>query len=278
MKTKENMKGLLTAFAASIMVGALGSAAMAQNSPVANFNYGYLNGHPEIAQQLAGNPALVDNSQFMGNHPGLREYFATHPEVRSEIRHHPYRFMSAEDRVNNWQGRYWPSNWTGNYHPYPTGGWNSFNNASWRFDHGYLSQHPEVAQQLSENPALIDNPNFRANHPGLDEYLENHPQVRTDLRQHPYMFMGREDQQNRWHEPYAPVVPHPVANTDRYLDQHPEVAQQLNGNPRLIDNSHYVDNHPGLHEFLNNHPDARTQWQSHPYQYQNRENHYDKTH
>jgi hypothetical protein len=279
MKTVGKKKrSLLTAFAASILVGALGTAAMAQNNPVSNFDYGYLNEHPEIAQQLAGNPALVDNSQYMANHSGLREYFANHPEVRSEIRHHPYRFMSAEDRLNNWHGRWWPGNWIGNFHPYPSGGWNSYNNASWRFDHGYLSEHPEVAQQLASDPALADNPQFMANHPGLEQYLANHPQVRADLRQHPNMFMSREDQLNGWHEPYNPNAPRPLANTDQYLDQHPEVAQQLNADPRLIDNRQYVDNHPGLHEFLTTHPDARQQWTSHPYRYENRENHYDRTH
>jgi len=282
MKTEgKKKKGLLTALAASILIGALGTAAMAQNNPVANFDYGYLNEHPEIAQQLAGNPSLVDNAQFMTDHPGLREYFATHPEVRSEIRHHPYRFMSAEDRLNNWHGKYWPSNWTGNHHPYPPDGRNSsnnYNNASWRFDHGYLSEHPEVAQQLASDPALADNPQFMANHPGLEQYLANHPQVRADLRQHPNMFMSREDQLNGWHEPYNPNAPHPLANTDQYLDQRPEVAQQLNTNPRLIDNQQYVDNHPGLHEFLAKHPDAQRLWQSHPFRYENRENHYDRTH
>jgi hypothetical protein len=202
--------------------------------------------------------------------------------------------MSAEDRLNSWHGRYWPQNWTGNFHPYPSGGWNnppyasggnypygggnSWSNASWRFDHGYLSEHPEIAQQLAQNPSLADNPQFMANHPGLQEYLANHPQVRADLHSHPYMFMGREDQMNGWHEPYNPNGPHPLANTDTYLDQHPEVAQQLQHDPRLIDNQRYVDNHPGLHEFLATHPDARQQWESHPYRFEQRENNYNRNH
>lgn len=290
-KSKNRMKGALTALAASVLAGALGTAAMAQSTPVTRFDYGYLNGHPDVAQQLAGDPALVDNHQFMESHPGLREYFASHPEVREEIRHHPYRFMSREDQLNNWQGHYWPHNWTGNVHPYPTGGWGNggygggygngynggSNGAAWRFDHGYLSEHPEVAQQLAQNPSLADNPQFMANHPGLDEYLEHHPQVRTDLRQHPYWFMGREDRANGWHEPYA-SGPHPLANTDSYMDSHPEVSQQLEHNPRLVDNPEYVENHPGLHEFLATHPVARHEWQTHPYKYMGAENHYDHKH
>ena len=40
-----------------------------------------------------------------------------------------------------------------------------------RFDNGYLDEHPEVARQLAHNPNLVDNPQFRANHQGLDSYL-----------------------------------------------------------------------------------------------------------
>ena len=123
-----------------------------------------------------------------------------------------------------------------------------------RFDRGYLDEHPEVARELGRDPRLVDNPLFRANHPGLDAYLAAHPGVRTELQRHPDRFMTDEWRRERWEDGRGP---HPLANTDRYLDQHPEVAQQLNANPRLIDNRQFVDSHPGLHEFLATHPDAR---------------------
>ena len=135
-----------------------------------------------------------------------------------------------------------------------------------RFDRGYLDEHPEVAQQLARDPRLVDNPVFRANHPGLDAYLANHPYVRTELQQHPDRFMADERGFNRWED----RGPHPIANTDRYLNMHPEVASQLNRDPRLIDNPRYVDNHPGLHEFLATHPVARNDWKTHPYGFLNR--------
>ncbi len=144
-----------------------------------------------------------------------------------------------------------------------------------RFDNGYLDEHPEVARQLAHNPNLVDNPQFRANHQGLDSYLNTHPYVRTELQQHPDRFMTDEWKHERRENGSGP---HPLANTDHYLDQHPEVAQQLNKDPRLIDNRQYVDNHPGLHEFLNTHPDARRQWKSHPYKFTAREDRYDHNH
>jgi hypothetical protein len=144
-----------------------------------------------------------------------------------------------------------------------------------RFDRGYLDGHPEVARQLGQDPRLVDNPRFLATHPGLDSYLAGHPGVRTELQSHPDRFMTDEWRHERWEDRRGP---HPLANTDRYLDQHPEVAQQLNANPRLVDNHRYVEKHPGLDEFLENHADARRQWKSHPYKFMRRENRYDRNH
>ena len=117
-----------------------------------------------------------------------------------------------------------------------------------------------------------------SNHPGLRDYLANHPGVRQDLRDHPYRFMGREDQLNGWHGPSNSYGRGPLGTTDNFLSSHPEVEQQLNQNPKLIDNPQYVADHPGLHEYLQNHPEARNLWRSHPYGYMQREDRFQKTH
>jgi hypothetical protein len=144
-----------------------------------------------------------------------------------------------------------------------------------RFDNGYLDQHPEVAQQLGHDPRLVDSPRFLANHPGLDEYFRNHPEVRSDLQNHPDRFMAREHYYDR-HEGLNGG--RPLATTDHYMDSHPEVAEQLNRNPRLVDNRRFVESHPGLDEYFENHPTARRDWKSHPYRYMAAERHYDKRH
>jgi hypothetical protein len=144
-----------------------------------------------------------------------------------------------------------------------------------RFDNGYLDEHPEVAQQLGHDPRLVDNPQFLANHPGLDEYFKNHPEVRSDLQNHPDRFMAREhyyDNHGGWNGAQ------PLATTDHYMDSHPDVSRQLEKDPALVDNRGYVDSHPGLHEYLENHPIARRDWKSHPYRYMAAERHYDQRH
>jgi hypothetical protein len=96
------MKKSVTALAAIAFVGALCTTAIA--GPVGRFDNGYLDQHPEVAQQLGHDPRLVDNPRFLANHPGLDEYFRNHPEVRSDLQNHPDRFMAREALLRSPRG------------------------------------------------------------------------------------------------------------------------------------------------------------------------------
>jgi hypothetical protein len=171
------MKKYVTSFAAMVFVGAIGTAAYA--GPVARFDHGYLDDHPEVAEQLSHDPGLVDNPRYLATHPGLDQYFKSHPEVREELQHHPDRFMTRERYYENHDG--------GNRaHPLAT------------TDH-YLDAHPEVARQLNQDPALVDDRRFVDSHPGLHEYLQSHPTARRDWRSHPYAYMAAERRYDRKH-------------------------------------------------------------------------------
>jgi hypothetical protein len=185
------MKKSLTALAALAFAGALSTAALA--GPVTNFDNGYLDEHPEVARQLGAHPGLADNPQFLATHPGLDGYLSHHPEVRQDLLQHPYRFMSDEWRHDE-------------------RGYGITHGEIARFDHGYLDEHPEVAQQLAHDPRLVDNPQFLATHPGLDEYFKNHPEIREELQHHPDRFIGREDRY-RDHGGWNAVHPQPFRYT-----------------------------------------------------------------
>ena len=99
------MKRTVTTLAVAMILGAsIGSSAMAQVPPnagitggeVARFDNGYLDEHPEVARQLAHDPRLVDNREYLENHPGLREYLHNHPVARRDWKSHPFRYMTAE--------------------------------------------------------------------------------------------------------------------------------------------------------------------------------------
>src|SRR5437870_11685949 len=71
---------------------------------LANFDR-FLDTHPEIAKQLQANPSLINNPEWVENHPDLRAFLASHPGVREEIRETPRYFMQRERRFENTENR-----------------------------------------------------------------------------------------------------------------------------------------------------------------------------
>jgi hypothetical protein len=236
----------------------------ANGSAAARFDQGYLNEHPEVSDQLARNPGLADNPQYLAAHPGLNDYLQAHPNVHYDLEHHPDRFMSRADG--------------GAYPRAPE-------SAAARFDQGYLNEHPEVSNQLARNPGLADNPQYLAAHPGLNDYLQAHPNVRYDIDHHPDRFMSKADQGAPGYHGYGyqgnPVwngEHHEMGTADSYFNHHPDVYHEMEQDPRLVDNQHYVDSHPGLHDYLEDHPRARQTFKNHPDAFMHAEEHYQQHH
>ena len=67
-----------------------------------------------------------------------------------------------------------------------------------------------------------------------------------------------------------------VKRFDHYLDQHPEVTEQLRKHPGLVNNQDYMEKHPELREFMKNHPEVREELKSNPRAFMKRENRYDR--
>jgi hypothetical protein len=162
----------------------------------------------------------------------------------------------------------------------------------------FLDSHPEVAEQLRKDPSLIGNREFVENHPALQEYLEKHPGVREEFSENPNAFMHREERYDRHEgrlddrrgddrrgddrrgddrrEGDRDVTRRQVAEMDRFLDKHPELAEQLRKDPSLIRNREFVENHPALHEYLQSHPEVREEISENPNAFMRREERYDR--
>src|SRR6202040_304548 len=67
-----------------------------------------------------------------------------------------------------------------------------------------------------------------------------------------------------------------VAEMDRFLDKHPELAEQLRKDPSLIRNREFVENHPALQEYLQSHPEVREEFRENPSAFMRREERYDR--
>ena len=103
------MKRGMMIFSAAALTLAMTGPVMAQmpmpiRPAAGNADVNYFDSHPDVAHQLAKDPTLIDNQQFVDSHPGLHEYLHDHPKVRKDFRRHPYRFMHREEVYNKHHG------------------------------------------------------------------------------------------------------------------------------------------------------------------------------
>src|SRR5713226_1520182 len=83
------LKSAALFFAAVLLAGAVATAqtppARDNNNDVTLGELGrfdqFLDAHPEIARDVRRDPALINNNDFVEDHPQLREFLKTHPGV-----------------------------------------------------------------------------------------------------------------------------------------------------------------------------------------------------
>jgi hypothetical protein len=210
----------------------------------------FLDSHPEVAQALQKDPSLVNNQDFLQAHPELQQYLQQHPEIHEEISQNPNAFMHREEQFDR--------------HEDQDRGHDITRTELANMDK-FLDRHPEIVEQLRKDPSLVDNKKFVDSHPDLKQFLADHPGVREEFKEHPNAFMHDEERFDR-HEDQGRygITRVELANTDKFLDRHPEIAEQLRKDPSLVDNKKFVDNHPDLKQFLADHPEVREEFKEHP--------------
>ena len=57
----------------------------------------FLDTHREIAEQVRKDPSLLDNREFVQNHPALQDFLQDNPGVRDQLRQDPNAFMRQEE-------------------------------------------------------------------------------------------------------------------------------------------------------------------------------------
>jgi hypothetical protein len=224
----------------------------------------FLDSHRDIAEQLRRTPSLIDDPQFLDRHPELDTYLQDHPSVKQEISAHPDTFMRLEDLWARDTGQ----------RDRDAGGYDrdASQRAAIDFDR-FLDQHREIGEQVRKDPSLCDNPKFVDSHPALQMYLREHPEVRDQLGQDPNAFMRLADVDNRdlnrdagaqYSDADRRDVNRDAMNFDRFLDDHREIGEQVRKDPSLLDNRKFVDGHPALQAFLQDNPGIRDQVRQDP--------------
>jgi len=226
----------------------------------------FLDGHPQIAQQLKNNPSLINNEEFAENNPDLQQFLQQHPGVREELRENPNAFMHEEQRFDRQEDR----NQRGD---------EDINRRELANMDGFLDQHPEIAEQLHKNPSLVNNKDFVTQHPALQEFLKTHPEAGEELRENPSAFMAQEQRfdQREAFRGDRDLNRTELANMDRFLDSHPEIAEQLRKKPALVNDKKFVEKHAALQEFLAQHPGVREEFKENPVAFMQTEQQFDRT-
>jgi len=142
----------------------------------------------------------------------------------------------------------------------------------------FLDSHPQVAEDLRKDPSQVNNEEFVEKHPALQEYLQQHPEVREELSQNPNRFMHREERFDRREDQGRDrdVTRSELANMDRFMDGHPEIAEQLRKDPSLVNDKKFVGNHPALQQFLADHPGVREEYKENPNAFMHQEQRFDQ--
>jgi hypothetical protein len=235
---------------------------------VANFDR-FLDDHREISEQVRKNPSLLDNRDFVRDHPALQTYFQENPGVRDQLRQDPNAFMHQEDAFNR----------DSNMRDRDAGpDRDAFRRDAGNFDR-FLDGHREISEQVRKDPSLLGNRDFVRDHPALQTYFQENPGVRDQLRQDPNAFMHQEDANNRDTNmrDRDPMHDH-MADFSGFLHSHSDIQKDVARDPSCVKDHDYVQKHAELDAYLNTHPDVRAELMANPQNFVRGAQQYDSAH
>jgi menaquinone-dependent protoporphyrinogen IX oxidase len=213
----------------------------------------FMESHPEIAEQLRKDPSLVNNKEFVENHPALQQFLAEHPRVREEYKEDPNAFMRQEQRFDRREDQDRDHDVT--------------RRELANMDR-FMDSHQEIAEQLRKDPSLVNNKEFVANHPALQQFLAEHPGVGEEYKENPNAFMNQEQRFDRREDsnrrPDRDVTGGELASFNEFLKGHGNIAGELSKNPSLANNQEYLENHPELRHYLKANPKVHEELSDNP--------------
>lgn len=192
MKNLRDYLNLAAATALALAVSMMTSLGYAQTAPTNDHDINrteltnldrYLDRNPQVANDLKQNPSLINDPAYLQGHPSLQTFLSKHPGVSEEAKENPNQLVHREQRFDN-SGR------------------DLTRRQDASFDN-FLDSHGSVARELRRNPALANDPNYLAKHPGLQQYLTEHPGVRKEIQENPKSVM-RAQRRYEKHEDRVP--------------------------------------------------------------------------
>ncbi|MFZ3333861.1 MAG: hypothetical protein WA197_24725 [Candidatus Acidiferrales bacterium] len=222
------------------------TAQQLRKQPDLVLNAEFLKSHPELQQYLQQHPAVRDQidkdpNAFMAQEAQFNDRGDQRAAQRGD------NGARGDERADN--------NTHGDRDRDADRDRNGDHRAVANFDQ-FLDSHRETAEQLRRDPSQINNDEFVKSHPALQAYLQQHPEVRQDVSQNPNAFMQQEARYDR-NDNGMDRDTDSRRQFGQFLGGHADVSRQLSENPSLVKDHEYMDNHPELRDYLNSHPDVQ---------------------
>ena len=244
----------------------------------------FLASHTDIKQLLAQNPALINDSTFLGAHAELKSFLGEHPRARYLFVQNPRYFISpgADTRSGPVAAKpakpaapATPKAAPVNPAPHePTFNFSVSSDDIARMDQ-FLEDHPKIARDMSKDPLLVANHHYLDHHHELREFFEEHVRVREAFAEDPRYFVPGNGFGAS--PPPLEIDAHQrlsnrdLAETETFLLKHKDIAKQMRGNPMVVQDLNYLHHHGDLRAFLDQHPHIQTELDEHPRYFMRRE-------
>jgi hypothetical protein len=271
-----------------------------QRSELAQFAR-FLDTHREVGEQLRNDPMLADNSNFLRSHPELRGYLDEHPAVKQALHENAVTFMQEEDGFNRYAGR-------GDRDADARNGDTDRDrdaNSNGR-DRDADARNRDADKRAPDADARDRDADARNGDADRDRDANSNGRDRDadarnrdadkrgpdadDRDRDAYARNGDADRdrdadaRNRDADKRAPDADdhdretsrRNLADFDRFLDGHREIAEQVRKDPSLTDNREFVQHHPALQTFLENNPGVRDDLKRDPNAFMHQEDRFDR--
>jgi hypothetical protein len=136
----------------------------------------------------------------------------------------------------------------------------------------FLDANPAIEKDLKQNPSLLNDATYLANHPELKAFLSSNAAVSTAATNDPKALMHRLA---KFERSGRDIPKADLAAFDKFLDQHSSIAKDIRKDPTLLTNASYLSSHPELKDFLAANPGIQQEIAEHPRAFVNAENHFE---
>ena len=132
----------------------------------------------------------------------------------------------------------------------------------------YLDSNSQIARQLSQDPELIRDREFRRDNESLDEWLDNHANAEEALQANPHKYLeSNRARQSSDDRTTAYMSERDLRSFETFLDNNPETARRLYENPELIKDRQFARDNTALDGWIDNHPEAADAIRANPHKF-----------